>query len=79
MTGDQTMDATPESAGPERAVDAALDAAGLEPAPFEREALVAMWEPLKRGVELLYAVDDARYETPAVVFGAAPNLARWGT
>jgi hypothetical protein len=79
MTEDQTMDATQESAGPENAVDAALDAAGLEPAALEREALVAMWEPLKHGVELLYAVDEARYEAPAVVFGAAPNLARWGT
>jgi hypothetical protein len=60
------------------AVDAMLAAAGLAPSADERVALTAMYAQFKPGVEALYAVPEARYEAPALVFQAAPKLAEWG-
>ncbi|MCW2953110.1 MAG: hypothetical protein JWQ48_2280 [Conexibacter sp.] len=60
------------------AVDAMLDAAGLSPAPAEREQLLQMYALFKPGVEALYALPEARYEAPALVFQAEPKLTAWG-
>jgi murein DD-endopeptidase MepM/ murein hydrolase activator NlpD len=60
------------------AVDAMLDAAGLSPAPAEREQLLQMYNLFKPGVEALYALPEARYEAPALVFQAEPKLTAWG-
>lgn len=60
------------------ALDAMLAAAGLSPSPAERTALGEMYAMFKSGVDALYAVPEARYEAPALVFQAAPKLAEWG-
>jgi hypothetical protein len=59
-------------------LDVMLDAAGLSAAPQEREQLLAMYEMFKPGVEALYALPEARYEAPALVFQAEPKLTAWG-
>jgi hypothetical protein len=58
-------------------VDAMLAAAGLRPEATEREHLIATYATLKPVVESLYAVPEARYEVPALVFQAAPKLTPW--
>jgi hypothetical protein len=59
-------------------VDAMMVAAGLSPSESERAALITMYEQFRPGVEALYALPEARYESPALVFQAAPPLAVWG-
>lgn len=66
----------PSSYGP--AVDAMLGAAGITPAPDEREQLLEMYALYRPGVEALYALPEARYEAPALIFQADPKLAEWG-
>jgi hypothetical protein len=58
-------------------VDTMLAAAGLDPSPAERQEMVTMYEAFKPGVEALYAVPEARYEDPALVFLAQPPLDVW--
>ena len=58
-------------------VDAMLAAAGLSPGATEREDLIATYAKFKPAVEALYAVPEARYEAPALVFQAAPKLTPW--
>jgi hypothetical protein len=60
------------------AIDAMLDAAGLNPSAGERASLAALYGVFKPGVEALYALPEARYEVPALVFQAAPKLTPWG-
>jgi hypothetical protein len=60
------------------AIEAMLSAAGLQPSADEREALTVLYETFKPGVDALYALPEARYEAPALVFQAAPKLAAWG-
>jgi hypothetical protein len=60
------------------AVDAMLGVAGLSPSDGERERLHQMYAVFKPGIEALYALPEARYEAPALVFQAAPKLAAWG-
>jgi hypothetical protein len=62
----------------ETAIAAMLAAAGLAPTAQERAALGEMYAMFKPGVEALYAVPEARYEAPALVFQAAPKLTAWG-
>jgi hypothetical protein len=59
-------------------IDAMLSAAGLNPSPEEREALAKMYATFKPGIDALYAMPEARYEAPALVFLAAPKLQAWG-
>jgi hypothetical protein len=59
-------------------VKSMLAAAGLPASAYEIEALVEAYPDHKLGVESLYAVADARYESPAFVFSANPTLADWG-
>jgi hypothetical protein len=59
-------------------LDAMLDAAGILAAPAEREQLLALYAAFKPGVESLYALPEARYEAPALVFQAEPKLSAWG-
>ncbi|GCD90162.1 hypothetical protein [Nocardioides sp. LS1] len=58
-------------------VDAMIAAAGLSPSVTEREGLIATYGGFKPLVEALYAVPEARYEVPALVFQAAPKLTPW--
>lgn len=59
-------------------VDAKLAAAGVDPSDDERAALVELYATVKPGVEALYALRGVRYESPALVFQAAPKLDDWG-
>jgi hypothetical protein len=60
------------------AIDAMLDAAGLQPSADEREALSRLYATFKPGLDALYALPEVRYEAPALVFQAAPKLDPWG-
>jgi hypothetical protein len=60
------------------AIDAMLDAAGLQPSADEREALSKLYATFKPGLDALYALPEVRYEAPALVFQAAPKLDAWG-
>jgi hypothetical protein len=51
--------------------------AGLNPSDEEISTLVAGYPALKSGVESLYAVAEARYAAPALVFSATPVFAEW--
>ena len=59
-------------------LDILLALAGLDPDDGEREQLAATYAMMRPGVEALYAMPEARYEAPALVFQAAPKLERWG-
>jgi hypothetical protein len=67
------------SPGADTRIAAMLDAAGLDPDPAEREEMRAIYEQFKPGVEALYALPQARYESPALVFQAEPLLRGWRT
>ena len=54
-----------------------LGAAGLKPSEEEIATLVAAYPAHKAGVESLYAVTEARYGAPALVFSATPTFADW--
>jgi hypothetical protein len=70
---------TDTDAGPTRAqLDVLLALAGLDPDDDEREQLAATYATMRPGVEALYAMPEARYEAPALVFQAAPKPERWG-
>lgn len=58
-------------------VDTMLSAAGLSLPPDERRALLELYRQYRPRVEALYAVPEARYEAPALVFDAAPKLTPW--
>lgn len=58
-------------------LDALLRAASVMPAPDELPAIWAFYRYYRAGADLLYAVDGARYETPATTFSAAPPPPRW--
>ncbi len=62
---------------PAQFVEAILAAAGLSLAAPEREALRDMYELFRPAVDALYAVPDARYESSALTFRAAPPLEPW--
>jgi len=61
----------------ETRVAALLDAAGLQPSPAEREAFIAVYPRLRAMVASLYAVPEARYESPALVFDPRPHFDEW--
>ncbi|HWE69111.1 MAG TPA: hypothetical protein VG205_02045 [Acidimicrobiales bacterium] len=61
----------------ETKVRMAMVAAGLAPSDEEIESLVATYADYQAGVESLYAVPEARYASPALVFNAAPVFADW--
>lgn len=58
-------------------VDAMLADAGIVPGAADRERLLAGYAMLKPGVEALHAMPEARYEVPALVFPADPELTPW--
>ncbi|MDQ8044419.1 MAG: hypothetical protein AAGC46_00180 [Solirubrobacteraceae bacterium] len=58
-------------------VNTLLAAAGVDPSAAERETLTEMYAMFKGGVELIHAMPEARYEVPALVFEADPELTEW--
>lgn len=65
------MDAT------EITVRSLLAAAKLAPSEEEIAGLVDGYEDYRAGIEMLYAVPEARYASPALIFNAAPVFADW--
>jgi hypothetical protein len=65
------MDAT------ETTVRSLLAAANLAPSEEEIVGLVDGYEDYRLGIEALYAVPEARYASPALIFNAAPVFADW--
>lgn len=62
----------------ETTVRTMLDAAGLPASEEEIEGLVRAYPDFKAGIESLYAVTDARYESPAMHFDPDPTFEDWG-
>jgi hypothetical protein len=54
-----------------------LQAAGLDVSPADRARLLRGYTALKPSVESLYALPEARHESPALLFSAEPHLADW--
>jgi hypothetical protein len=54
-----------------------LTAARLEPSEEEIASLVESYAEYRAGIDLLYAVPEARYASPALIFNAAPTFADW--
>jgi hypothetical protein len=61
----------------EQIVSALLSAAGLSPSPEETATFVEMYPMVKMMVDMLYAVDAARYENMCLTFAAEPVFADW--
>jgi aspartyl-tRNA(Asn)/glutamyl-tRNA(Gln) amidotransferase subunit A len=60
-------------------VDTLLAAAGIDPSVDERVRLTRTYAMERPAIAALYALEEARYESPALVFRAEPKLAEWGT
>lgn len=58
-------------------VDGAILASGIPFSGEEREQLVVGYVQLRSAIGAMYALTDARYESPALVFRAAPKLDPW--
>jgi hypothetical protein len=54
-----------------------LGRAGLRPSPEEFKILLDAYPLHKEGIESLYAIEDVRYEAPALVFDPTPVFADW--
>jgi hypothetical protein len=61
----------------ETTVRSLLAAANLAPSEEEIAGLVDGYEDYRAGIEALYAVPEARYAAPALIFNAAPVFADW--
>jgi hypothetical protein len=59
------------------AVAIMLGAAGLTVGPADHERLLALYEAARPGIDALYALSEARYESLALVFQAAPTRRSW--
>jgi len=58
-------------------VQTLLAIAGLSPSPEEVATLVDAYPTFKAGIESLYAIPEARYESPALIFDPTPVFADW--
>jgi aspartyl-tRNA(Asn)/glutamyl-tRNA(Gln) amidotransferase subunit A len=67
----------PEPSESEVAVRTLLKAAGLSPSEDEIATLIAAYPAHKAGIESLYAIPEARYESPALIFNPTPVFADW--
>jgi hypothetical protein len=54
-----------------------LSAHGLDPTEDEVAVLVGQYASRRQGIELLHAMPQARYESPALVFIANPMFSEW--
>ncbi len=62
---------------PDSIVRMLLDVAGLAPSEEEIAALVASYPEQRERVDALYAVEAARYESPALVYDPAAPVVDW--
>ena len=68
-----------DPADPSVVVPAMLAAAGLSPSADEMAAFIKDYAFTKMSVAALYAVPEARYEVPALVFDPVPTFADWAS
>lgn len=61
-----------------RTVDVMLASAGISPTADDREMMLEIYAVCRPGIEAMYALPEARYESPALVFQAEPKLDEWG-
>jgi hypothetical protein len=54
-----------------------LEAAGFAPPPNEVSELAADYDVVRAMVAMLWTVDEARYETPAIGFDPDPRFVDW--
>jgi hypothetical protein len=54
-----------------------IAAAGLSPSEEEIATLIAAYPEHKAGIESLYAIPEARYAAPALIFSPTPVFADW--
>jgi hypothetical protein len=54
-----------------------LASAGVPATDEEIELVTTQYGRLKGMIEILYAVEEARYESPALHFTATPTYAEW--
>ena len=54
-----------------------IAAAGLAPSEAEMATLVSAYPDHKAGIESLYAIPEARYAAPGLIFTATPVFADW--
>jgi hypothetical protein len=79
VAGADSYRAQPEDIASHGAVvDAMLAAAGIAVTLEEREHLLELDEVFGPRMAALYALPEARYEAPALVFQADPKLRTWG-
>ncbi len=68
---------TDESADMEATARTLLAIAGLHPSEQEVADLVAGYPMHRAGVEALWAMPEARYAAPALIFDPTPEFADW--
>lgn len=68
---------TPDDATDETAVRRALAQSGLVASDEEVATMAAGYGEYRTGIEALYAVPEARYASPALVFTATPTFVDW--
>jgi hypothetical protein len=68
---------TPSNADAEATVIALLGRLGLTPSPDELPGLVEAFQLQELARQSLWAVKEARYESPALGFNAAPVFVDW--
>jgi hypothetical protein len=61
----------------EATVTTLLGQLGLKPSPEELASLVSAFEQQEVGRLAMWAVPEARYESPALGFNAAPTFVDW--
>lgn len=66
-----------ESVPADAAVRVLLGAAGIQPSDEEMAIFAAAYSEVQAGVDSLYAIPEARYASPALVFSATPTFAEW--
>ena len=55
-----------------------LASAGVPATDEEIDLVITQYGRLKVMIDVLYAVEEARYESPALHFSATPTYAEWG-
>jgi hypothetical protein len=59
-------------------VETLLATAGLAPNAEELAVFVTQYPAHRASIELLHALPDLRYESPALIFTATPAFGDWG-
>ena len=78
MTTETTSETDGVSSPDEVTVRTLLAAAGILASQAEVAHLAVGYPELRRMVELLHAVPEARYESPALSFDPTPVFTEWG-